>query len=496
MRKSLVLLSALFILLAGGVCVAAIAVHQPIDQVIISPAEWVLEPYVDTVGPDGQPAATRPTQVGNSAMLEGLEVTIQSFCGNLFWNTHFIPSENTVQTQFQYRETYDDPTMFDSTYGMEMNNITTVDVWGYEGALAEDADGLARAVLELEQATPPGEMRETVVRLRDYEEFYTFSVDIFAPHDSFRVYQNWRSCSDGEKKLFEDFQNFFRIPVLEDERLELSVTKNEKGTVYGHGGSRSGSEIFIMNVTYDTSTVTSDAVLFTFSNKTSRGNPVDTSLIPGGYGIYRIPFADNDEDANTMTGCGFNGEALKMVYPLREEGMEVLKLHTSLDKSRLLLHTIEDGEYILTVIDIETMTELQRIPYAPADGVHDSWLLWDDQEQDIFLVQISGKKYFFFAKQEDRSYHMEFDFDREGNLIDNSSRTDMAYDGERLVVGRGDAWQRNKRAKSLYNMKVYDKTGLCYMGDFRSSLSEEADDNRVEQPRHTSNNAIKVNWMN
>ena len=247
MRKSLILLSALFILLTGGVCVAAIAVHQPIDQVIISSAEWVLKPYADAVGQDGQPAATRPTQVGNSAMLEGLEVTIQSDCSNLFWNTHFIPSENTVQTEFQYREDYGDPLKFDSTYGMEMNNITMVDVWGYEGALAEDADGLARAVQELEQSTPPGEQRETVVRLRDYEEFYTFSVDIFAPHDFFRVYNHWRTCSDGEKKLFEDFQSFFRIPVLEDERMELSVTKNEKGTVYGYGGSRSGSEIFVMN---------------------------------------------------------------------------------------------------------------------------------------------------------------------------------------------------------------------------------------------------------
>ena len=47
---------------------------------------------------------------------------------------------------------------------------------------------------------------------------------------------------------------------------------------------------------YTQSVATDDAFYFFFSNRTQLGNLVDTSRVPGGYGVYRLPYGWVDTD--------------------------------------------------------------------------------------------------------------------------------------------------------------------------------------------------------
>ena len=42
--------------------------------------------------------------------------------------------------------------------------------------------------------------------------------------------------------------------------------------------------------------LTEDGCYFWFSNRTQNGRTVDTSRIPGGYGVYRLPYGRVDTD--------------------------------------------------------------------------------------------------------------------------------------------------------------------------------------------------------
>ena len=97
---------------------------------------------------------------------------------------------------------------------------------------------------------------------------------------------------------------FFRIPVLQDEYVELGIDKNMDGT----GSGRSISSVmegdrFWMNVE---SVITDDTCFFWFGNRTDKDRLVDTSRIPGGYGVYMLPYGPLAPDAEASAFYGGN----------------------------------------------------------------------------------------------------------------------------------------------------------------------------------------------
>ena len=100
---------------------------------------------------------------------------------------------------------------------------------------------------------------------------------------------------------------------------------------------------------------TPDAVYFTFNTHTDDGDVVDTSLIPGGYGIYRLPY-DREKEI-------FLSEKLEMVYAL-DPKKQYTDIYASPDGAKLFLVSqaarlaavgVKEVQATAEIIDVRTM---------------------------------------------------------------------------------------------------------------------------------------------
>ncbi|MBR5712917.1 MAG: hypothetical protein IKX54_04905 [Lachnospiraceae bacterium] len=150
----------------------------------------------------------------------------------------------------------------------------------------------------------------------------------------------------------ERLNGFFRIPVLPDETLEISSNglttsayeeqKYERTISYAQGTDY-----------YDPRTMTvctDDAFLFTFTTHTNDGAVVDTSLIPGGYGVYTLPYAKYEGETYTP---GVDLDELRLFYPL-DPNSEIDDFTISPDRTKLFVVYTLDGRSRLLVLDTKT----------------------------------------------------------------------------------------------------------------------------------------------
>lgn len=150
--------------------------------------------------------------------------------------------------------------------------------------------------------------------------------------------------------------------------MEISIRKSASGNSVGAGGSTLGPDSYSASTQ---SVLTADACYFTLNALTAQGKVIDVSQIEGGFGLYRLP-------------CGsqpFNIDALEMVYPLNPTA-SVWHMAVNAAETQLLLFTDEGGQAWLTVIDLASMTEVQRLfldDLATRDGDTAGWAFFDGE---------------------------------------------------------------------------------------------------------------------
>jgi len=229
--------------------------------------------------------------------------------------------------------------------------------------------------------------------------------------------------------------------------------------------------------------VTSDACYFTFDPHSSDGNLVDLSHLPDGFGIFRLPYRDAQEEGWPRTISVLDYEALDMVYPLDPEAY-LFSMHTDAEETQLILHTLENDRYMLTVIDLDTMATLQKLDltarpqYFGEPVVGEDFIITamytEDQRQALVLARTAEGLY-------EMAYLCPLEHD------DLSSATvvseAMSFDGERLAVAGFLRVKREGYASVEtcdYSLAVYDKSGLLYCAEFDSSLDSGYNEKRYE----------------
>ena len=483
MKKALALVLVVLTLSAGGMCAAVSMLSKQQDQVEI----------------------TQISETGNSAVLEGLEVLLHSRASDsqMNWVTTYHPGQTpVVDTQSYYKRFWNEdsryeyliPSRYDYKKDRRMVLGGYVDSIGYD---EEDKNptGLDLALRQLAEDTKPGTQSARTVAVRDYDPFYHISADFYLPDvegyvEGYVRGENWKELMAAEEAQEEKINQFLRIPVLESEKITLMLTKDSEGNVSDFELELKQDDAFDFYIGSDDSLVTEEAFYFTFDNRTKQGAVVDTSLIPGGYGIYRLPYT-MDFDPNKETGILI--DQLSTVYSI-DPNHEVLRLHSSQDNSKLLLHTLENGWYVLTVIDRESMTTLQRFEIQEKAAENNYWKLWKDREQDIFMVEVD-KSYAFFALQEDGTYAQVFHCEIPTKVHGRSQYSDMTYDGKRLVVGDVHNWlDTTGTAQGVFYLSVYDFTGLRYYGEYDVSLNSKVQSDNRNGVRPDNGTPIKLNW--
>lgn len=423
---------------------------------------------------------------GDLAYADGLSVLTKAhYDDHLFWNTTYTIGEHpTTQNEytFHYAEHY--------TSGERVHRALMLDAdfqYGVDTRVsAEERVGLQKAYRELYDELAPGEQGKKTIRLQDYYTYYPIRVDIDLPGVLWNGNHYDRILDEdyvNERRVWDRFNEFFRIPIPEDlPSFEISVSRHLNDSSAGAGSSGHGQGYYF-NVR---STHTDNRVFFSIGNKYELNDEketkyVDTSLIPGGYGLYSFTFRNvrnaSNTSGNTTTfhpgyETGVEADTLAMVFPL-EQYAEVIYLTMSQDQSKLLMFTKEYDITYLTVIDVADMKQLQKIRITDAE--HFTFFDYDD-----FIVLNGWDDIAVIERHPDGLYSLAFHVPRMKEVNDSNFQkgvaTAMAFDGEKLaIVDRtGDAVYPSLELCG-FTVAIYDQSGLLCYAEYESSLSATTD---------------------
>lgn len=398
---------------------------------------------------------------GDKSAAQGLSLDIRTHCNyRLFWDTHFTLGESpTISTDFSFSQAEQRPSRNIPYAGIYFDGTFNGHGASGSGTVGLDMTNETVPVRDVASRTAPGENRTEVVRLSDYYQFYPIQVEFDRP-SGFAV-------NADTQKLFADY---FRIPVYPEHQVEISIEKDGAGEVRSLSLSTSkDSGVFLETP----SAITDNGCFFTFSCRTAGGKLLDTSFITGGYGIYHFPLHNQGDDDRIL-----DVDELQMVYPIDAEVAEAVELRTSADRSKLFLVTRESGSYMLTVIDVRTMVQLQKLAVLPAaeDSAFHSLHIYDD-----FVVPFrSDGRFALLALSADGAYEIHFaaDFTRQpsGFFAADSS---MDFDGERLAVALFQEPYYQPDRECNFFLAVFARDGLVYAGEYEHSLDRDLAEHRL-----------------
>ena len=287
------------------------------------------------------------------------------------------------------------------------------------------------------------------------------------------------------KSLLKDidtFREFFKIPVLDSEVYAIAIRLDENGEIIGmgQGGSESGSATGDIDIPDAPKVDGSDAFsfyvsavfddgdcYFTFDPHTYNGNLVDTSLIPGGYGIYHYTY---DSKKGTIDLSN-----LKMVYALDvNDEFEEIRIDES--GENIFLITSDKKERTMLVIDRKTMAEKDRFSLGDSDAFYSFWTY-----DDYMVVKTDSILVFELGENGRYTQALSVDLEKVEKAIPSSGfnanfmRWDNEFDwnGEKLLVTNGialvDEYHSGNYTCDMF-VAAIDASGLVYYGQYISTL--------------------------
>ena len=484
MRKATITMLLLLCLSIGGVYVAAAGVHAPHDQVVL----------------------TENVVYGDPSAASGLEVQAHvTWDDHLFWDTTLLTgAENRVETDFRFSAEevrQEEPIEFRGI--MPDNSVEFF--YDPSQEAVQEYHGIDRAFHELAQTVEPGQEKEATVYLKDYMDNYPVEAVVDLP--GLTASLNTQYAPDEAAQLAEIerdilcLQEYFTIPVLEEETYGLLVGKHENGTLSHMFGGPSDSDSFYFR---EINVIADNACYFTFDTHSNGGQVVDTSRLPNGYGLFRVMFDACHSDSKPVVFEEMDISEPEMVYAI-DPNAYIEGLYLSEDQRLLYLLTQENNMLFLTVIDCATMDALQKLEiydFGEEPGtVHEirlkdnCWVLWlrggvlallEKLPDDLFELAYVTTYDFEEIPEYAMSIYLEADWDGERlAVVDKSYNGRMNVDGH-YVVGYDTCG---------FWLLVYDKHGeLAYAGNYESSLSD-----LIEQPKNSCNPIwpgppFTVNW--
>jgi len=472
MKKAAILFLAVLVLLIGTVSVLGASVHSACDQVVF----------------------TEQAVYGDPQEAKGLTVGYRTTYDNkLLWDTTYaVGGAAETEYTFSTEEVY--PTRERDVFGISLNEATGDIIFdGHEIV----PYGLGKAASDLSPELMPGEEATVQVKLEDYFDYYPLAISV-----ELEDYQHFTSSADmylqlrdngalyPESEALAPLMDYFRIPILEGETYEVSVGRNANGYI-GHvgGGSTEGDNYF----PYTYNAVTADACYFTIETHSTQGKVIDTSLLPDGYGIFRVPLVPGHVNAEGNTDGPVVASELEMVYPL-DPADKVLYLQTDGAETRMLLWIVEEDVLYCHIIDLTTMERLQRIEVAPwAEGSG----MFREEADFTMVVLWHSNSIAVVAKQPDGSYGLEFVCEAWPEQMEylDLSQTVLAFDGEKLAVCsdlQNVVWETGNSADLF--IAVYDETGMTYCGHYVSSLHTGIDQTHWDYHVGAFGDPIRLRW--
>lgn len=342
----------------------------------------------------------------------------------------------------------------------------------------------------LRDSIPENGEKEAVVRVKDLQDYYILSGYINGADEMLDLNFSFLTANDGtdyeleEAEKWKAWNDFFKIPVLEEEETTYRLAKGNNGEISmtADYGITKGGDDFGFNIQ---SCDTEDASYFFFDAHSLNGRVVDTSLIPGGFGIYRMPHEGKDGKSSV--------EELENIYPL-DPGAYYQSIAASPDGKKLMISYYysnangqgkdEDEKVTLLaeVIDLasgkcdEKITLLENCewPVVRSDG---EFQVFTDNESMLKIYRYMDGRYRKIVDAEG------LDFSLPGLADITSTGTEILYEEGRVsalcyeTINTWDEdWNENGFARNEQSvsavLNVFTEDGLAYCGRLYNNLQD------------------------
>lgn len=438
---------------------------------------------------------TRQTLYGDPSAADGVNILVRNhYDQNLMWETTLTLGDDAApKTKFTFSNErisfYNEPD-YNGVEFMSFHNVFIFSDARFPESSREKYAAMVEAFTSAVDGVPAGERKTFTINLSDYLEYYPLEGSIILP-DLTTSFSEFERLTKQSEDIARRINDFFRIPMDGKFTVEYTIDKTT-------GGSSYGANINFNYYINGSGVATEDACYFTFNTVMVDGTIADTSLIPGGYGIYCLPYNE--------TGLDF--DALEMVYAL-DPTERYDSMYLSDDGKRIRLHTWQGSELMLTIIDIETMTQLQKVKlltdseewHYDVIGYDDFTLIVENRYNSDSMDRIT-----IWEERSDGTYSQAFTvgisvevfpekarlnlFNRYNNAVD--------YADGKLVVLHHRMFHQEPYWSDNYcdlYVAVYDATGLVYAGTCEWNLSQvNSMDPYAERIEPFFNDSLEVSW--
>lgn len=367
---------------------------------------------------------------GDSVAAAGLSFSVKAELDrHLIWDVEYVVgSDGITNLDFAYYDNEQQwpPRRYGTSVDLYLDNF---DFGGGASGSSLSLDYTSEYIKAVASRTPDGQTHTEIVRVCDYYEYFPIMASVSYDDDYGRSLYP-ASEYMGSEDIFGDY---FLIPVPQELMVSVTVTRSSYGSIteYRTDVVTEGDRYFYL--AFNTCTaVAQNALFFTFGADTNDTFPIDVSHIKGGYGIYKLPLYPK-EVAETLVF----GSDISMVYPIDPETQRVMSLTASQDGSKLLLVTLEGGEYLLRVLDTHDMSVLQTLRLLACEEDYNHISL--NIDNGVYLYSNSDYSFALVTYDESDGYRvaMTGDFGQLFELCDaawrNSDQASIAYDGRRLA---------------------------------------------------------------
>lgn len=409
---------------------------------------------------------------GDSSAADGLRMSLLSYGVREHpqWSTDYaFGTPDSIQTDFRFHTVIPVRSYPDSEYrGVVLNSINDdfgmdylSDIFRLETRSGSDKafSGLLGAYQQIYNETPEGELTNTYLRIRDYCQYYPLAgtMELASGGYHWNIYSDSSYYAQGAESALL-FNEYFRIPVLEDDWIQVVVDKRKSGSTMESVDvteSRKGSDVFRIS---SVGVCFENTAYFTFNPLTEQGNVVDTSLIPGGYGLYSYTYTDQGtRDAGSLTTrCSL------------DPTFEPYDMTVDEENRNLLYFSVKDGNRYLTVISLDTMEILQTV--CILENLKDGWQF--HKLLDNCVVAMSEKAGVSLWEKNARGV-FEFRFTAAmdgGEKAFELYEGEYAFDGQRLAIVRSEALNAESSSTCGFWVSIYTQEGCAYRGRYDSSL--------------------------
>lgn len=434
MRKSFICIISLFAISLGVLFAAHFYIDSAKDKVDI----------------------TEKTLSGNIESAREITVGCNTqYSSYLFWETEcHIGEELNLKTDFEFyqggkgyvRTEYDyRGVMFEgifSEYGMSSSGPGGINI-------EEEIDSgqlMLLPVIDVAKRAAAGEIYSETVDVGAYYEYYPLNIYFDFP------YAEVKDRDENE----EIIQDYFKIPVLSEHRMTVTIEKNSAGEIVLIETTSNGDGIYMT----DDSVVTSNGCWFIVNAWKNSGEKVQIER-NNGYGVYYLPYRIDENGLITP-----ETDKIEVAFKLDEEYEEAISINFNADKNRILLVTREYDMYILTVLNADNGEIIQKIElfeyndqYAfENEFINEECVVYRDSGGRGILISENDKNIFEsqflinFSEIEEIEHSLYYD-------------TEMVYDGTRLAV----VSSFGSFASNGFYLSVYEKDGMKYAGEFTHS---------------------------